>query len=243
LSQYKKYKKLFISSYLVFAIAHCCQFPKLSKCKKVNSQFDAATFWYQALWRKKYSLHFYEVFNDFVLVLKELLFGRDTPRISAQASKFLDRIGTLEQMENHNVIGIFKSKENPSFLIPCHISDIMFVTKFGRKYNFWLHFFHEKQKKQFIHFPWKVGDFVFKSMKKIVKFENYFQISNLKYAENIKGFDPNGIFVEHMLIVGSTNSFIHTVLGEEEDNQLGNPTHTTSDLETILSTNELYRNR
>ena len=103
-------------------------------------EFDLVTFWYQALWRHKASLHFYEVFNEFVLVLKGLLFGKDTPRIFAQASKFLDRKRTLEQMENYNVIGNFGSKENPSFL-PCHIYDRMFVKKFARQYKFWLHFF------------------------------------------------------------------------------------------------------
>jgi hypothetical protein len=36
LSQYKKDKKFFMSSYLVSKIVHCCQFPKLSICKKVN---------------------------------------------------------------------------------------------------------------------------------------------------------------------------------------------------------------
>jgi hypothetical protein len=143
LSQYKKDKKLLMSSYLDFAIAHCCRFPNLSICKKVNCEFDHVTFWYQDLWRHKGSLHFYEVFNDFFSVLKGLLFGKDTPRISAQASKFLDRKGTLEQMENYNVIGIFGSKENTSF-IPCYISDRIFVTKFARQYNFWMHFFHEK---------------------------------------------------------------------------------------------------
>jgi hypothetical protein len=66
--------------------------------------------------------------------------------MSDQASKFLDRKGTLEQMENYNVIRIFGSKENPSFL-PCHISDKMFVTEIARQYNYWLHFFHEKRKK------------------------------------------------------------------------------------------------
>jgi hypothetical protein len=53
LSQYKKDKKLFMSSYLVFMIAHCCQFPKLSVSKKVNCEFDPVTFWYQVLWRHK----------------------------------------------------------------------------------------------------------------------------------------------------------------------------------------------
>jgi hypothetical protein len=87
------------------------------------------------LWRHKVSLHFYEVFNEFVSVFKGLLFRKDTPRIFAQASKFLYKKGTSEQMENYNVIRIFGSKENPSFL-PCHISERMFFTKFSRKYNF-----------------------------------------------------------------------------------------------------------
>jgi hypothetical protein len=48
LSQYKKYKKFFMTSYLVFAIAHCCHFPKLSICKRVNCELDPITLWYQA---------------------------------------------------------------------------------------------------------------------------------------------------------------------------------------------------
>jgi hypothetical protein len=35
--------------------------------------------------------------------------------MSGQATKFLDRKGTLEQMENYSVIMIFGSKENPCF--------------------------------------------------------------------------------------------------------------------------------
>jgi hypothetical protein len=49
LSQYKKDNKLFMSSYLVFAIAHCCQLPKLSIWKKVNCEFDPVTFLYQRI--------------------------------------------------------------------------------------------------------------------------------------------------------------------------------------------------
>jgi hypothetical protein len=55
--------------------------------------------------------------------------------MSDQESKFLDRKGTLEQMENYNVIRIFGSKENLSFL-PCHISDKMFVAEIARKYTY-----------------------------------------------------------------------------------------------------------
>jgi hypothetical protein len=123
-----------MASYFVFAITYCYQFPKLSICKRVNCEFDPITISYQALWRHKASLYFYEVFNDFVLVFKGLLFGKHIPGISNHASKFLDKKGTLEKMENYNVIEIFGSKENPSFL-PCHISDRIFIIEVERKYN------------------------------------------------------------------------------------------------------------
>jgi hypothetical protein len=135
LSRFKEEKKFYMSSYLVFAIAHRYLFPKLSLSKKVNYEFDPVTFWYQALWRHKASHCFYEVFNDFVSVFKYLLLGKNAPRMSDQATKFLDRKGTLEQMETCSVIMIFGPKENLAFL-PCHITDKMFVTEIARQYNY-----------------------------------------------------------------------------------------------------------
>lgn len=90
---------------------------------------------------------------------------------------------------------------------------------------------------------WKIGDFIFRNINKIDEFANHFNNVNLKYAEKIKGFDPNKIFVEHMLSIGFSNSFIHTILSEEEDNNLGAPAHNAGDLETILSTNEFYKQK
>jgi hypothetical protein len=119
----------------------------------------------------------------------------------------------------------------------------LFITEVARKYNFWLHFFHEKQKKQFIPSPWKIGDFIFRNINKIDDFANQFNNVNLKYVERIKGFDPNKIFVEHMLSIGFNKSFIHTILNEEEDNNLGTPAHNVGDLETILSTNVFYKKK
>jgi hypothetical protein len=40
----------------------------------------------------------------------------------------LNRKGTLEQKENHNVLMVFGSKENIAFL-PCHIMEKMFVAE------------------------------------------------------------------------------------------------------------------
>jgi hypothetical protein len=135
-----------MSSYFFFAIVHCCPFPKLFLSKKISCEFDQITFWYQALWRHKASRCFYEVFNDFVSIFKDLLLGKDAPRMSVQATKFLNRKGTLEQKENHSVLMVFGSKENPAFL-PCHIMNKMFVTEKERQHNHWLHFFHDKKKK------------------------------------------------------------------------------------------------
>jgi hypothetical protein len=33
-----------MSSYLIFAIVHCCLFPKPSLSKKINCEFDLVTF-------------------------------------------------------------------------------------------------------------------------------------------------------------------------------------------------------
>jgi len=73
-----------------FSIMYCCQFPNLIISKRVNSEIDPFTFCYQGLWRHKTSLYFYKVYNDFVSVFKGLLFGKNTPRISDQANKFLE---------------------------------------------------------------------------------------------------------------------------------------------------------
>jgi hypothetical protein len=72
---------------------------------------------------------------------------------------------------------------------------------------------------------------------------NHFNNVNLKYAQNIKGFDPKKSFMEHMLSVEFKNSFVHTILSEEEDKNLGSLAHNGGDLETVLSTNEFYKKK
>jgi hypothetical protein len=101
----------------------------------------------------------------------------------------------------------------------------------------------EREKKQFIPLPWKVGDFIFKNMNKIDEFVGHFHSLNLKYDERVKGFDPSGIFVEHLLEIGFKNSFINTILNEDGDNYSGTHVRDTNDLETILNTNESYKQK
>jgi hypothetical protein len=101
----------------------------------------------------------------------------------------------------------------------------------------------EREKKQSIPLPWKVGDFIFRNMNKIDEFVGHFHSLNLKYDERVKGFDPSGIFVEHLLAIGFNNSFINIILNEDGDNYSGTHVRDTNDLETILNTNESYKQK
>jgi hypothetical protein len=60
-------------------------------------------------------------------------------------------------------------------------------------------------------------------MNKIDEFAGHFHSLNLKYAKRVKGFDPRRIFVENLLAFGFNNSFINSILIEDEDNVSGTP--------------------
>jgi hypothetical protein len=145
LSHYKKYRKFFMASYLIFSIVHCFQFPNLTISKRVNCEKNLIPFGIMHCGGIKplcFSM-------KFIMILfqssKIFLMGEKTPRIYVQATKFLEKKGTIEKMENHNIIRIFCSKENPYFL-PYYVPEKLFITEVVRQYNLWLHFFHEKRK-------------------------------------------------------------------------------------------------
>jgi hypothetical protein len=63
LLQYRRQKKFFMSSYLIFAVANCYPFPGLSMCKKLNYEFDpchiSGTMFFAGIARQYiYWLHF-----------------------------------------------------------------------------------------------------------------------------------------------------------------------------------------
>jgi hypothetical protein len=59
------------------------------------------------------------IFMKFLMILSQLLKASCLERTlhGCLTSKFLDRKGTLEQMDNYNVIRILGSKENPFFFL------------------------------------------------------------------------------------------------------------------------------
>jgi hypothetical protein len=80
-----------------------------------------------------------------------------------------------------------------------------------------------------------------RNVNKIDEFTGHFNKLNLTYDERLKGFDPNGIFREHLLAVGFRISFIHRRLTEDRDSDDKNPSSGDCDLETLQSKTELYR--
>ena len=82
-------------------------------------------------------------------------------------------------------------------------------------------------------FPWKVGDFMCRNINKIDEFVAHFKKLNLTYAERLKGFNPNGIFGEHLLGVGFNTSFIHRHLTQDRDSVDNNHAFVDCDGETL----------
>ena len=80
-----------------------------------------------------------------------------------------------------------------------------------------------------------------RNVNKIDEFSDHFNKLNLTYAERIKGFDPNGIFQEHLLSLGFSSSFIHRRLTEDRDSDDNTPASGDCDVETLQSTIELYK--
>jgi hypothetical protein len=79
-----------------------------------------------------------------------------------------------------------------------------------------------------------------RNINKIDEFTGHFKNLNLTYVERIKGVEPNGIFQEHLLSVGFSNSFIHRSLTKDRDNDDNTPASRDCDVETLQSTTELY---
>ena len=80
-------------------------------------------------------------------------------------------------------------------------------------------------------------------MNKIDGFTSHFHNFNLKCYEKVKGFDPDGIFVEHLLAVGLNSSFTDTIMNGDEYTTSGSHACDIDNLDTILSTNDSYKQK
>jgi hypothetical protein len=55
-----------------------------------------------------------------------------------------------------------------------YVPNKIFMVEFYRKYKFSVNFFYQRKKRQFIPFPWKVGEISLKSASKIDEFAAQF---------------------------------------------------------------------
>jgi hypothetical protein len=81
LSNFRKNKKFYMSSYPIFSITYYHIFKGLQLGKWVNYKIDPVKMWSLALWKQKAMYHFYEVHNAFISSFKKLIFGPHTLRL------------------------------------------------------------------------------------------------------------------------------------------------------------------
>jgi hypothetical protein len=70
----------------------------------------------------------------------------------------------------------------------------------------------------------------------------------MKFAKEIKSFDPNNIFLDHMVSNGFNNTLINTFLFEEEEGDSHDPStdyieRKVGGIETIISTTDQYKKK
>jgi hypothetical protein len=125
------------------------------------------------------------------------------------------------------------------------VSDEIFVIEVSRFYKYRAHFFNEKRKKQFIPFPWRVGEIVFKHISHLNEFVGQLDQLSLKEAQAINGFDPKNSFFAHMSIV-KYSSYV-SKLEKFKEGGGGNQNlleafveETLNDIKELENTNECY---
>jgi hypothetical protein len=80
-----------------------------------------------------------------------------------------------------------------------------------------------------------------RNINKIDESACHFKNLNLTYAGRIKGFDPNGIFREHLVTIFFSSSFIHRHMTKDKESDENTPASDDRDVETLQRTTELYR--
>jgi hypothetical protein len=81
---------------------------------------------------------------------------------------------------------------------------------------------------------------VLKNVKKIEELIAHFSISNLIYAEIIRGLNPYNIFRQHLQTLGVDNCFLKKHLPENRDSGDNAPASDAGDVDIMQSCTKLY---
>jgi hypothetical protein len=82
---------------------------------------------------------------------------------------------------------------------------------------------------------------VLKNVNKIDEFAAHSSNFNLRYAESIRGFDPDNIFRQHLQTLGLDDCFFKKHLSENRDTGGNAPASDADDLDTLQRNTKLYR--
>jgi hypothetical protein len=80
-----------------------------------------------------------------------------------------------------------------------------------------------------------------KNASKIDEFATQFDHYNLKLENQVRGFDPQQYFMNHMVFIGFSVSYINScIYGEEENDDNNSEEVLVANPETIINTNESH---
>jgi hypothetical protein len=96
--------------------------------------------------------------------------------------------------------------------------------------------------------PWNIGKILLRGISKIDEYASYFDHFNMRFIENIKGFDHDHLFYNHMVSVGLNPSLINTLIYGEEEGDSHDPNiqevdRNPGDIETVISTTKPHKER
>jgi hypothetical protein len=115
LSNLKKTRKFYMTSYLIFAIAYGHVFEDFPREKHVDFKLEPIYAWYSVLYRHKAQYNFYPVHNNFISEFKKLIFGHNTSRLSLEATTFLSGKGFMKLLKNLLLSGCLVVKRSLFF--------------------------------------------------------------------------------------------------------------------------------
>jgi hypothetical protein len=110
------------------------------------------------------------------------------------------------KMKTIHTSGCMVSKKIPFYYLRLYVIDIL-SQKFFRQYKTWCITFDRKRKRQFISFPFQVGDTRVKNLAHLKEVSEILSAFDLKEAEPLSGFDPQGLFSQHLKSIRYSNLF------------------------------------
>lgn len=114
--------------YILFTLVYCHVFEGSLPKIDVNFEEDPIQIWYPVLFKHKSAFHFYQVQDNFVAKLKQILTQREPNKLTEAIVSFLQGNG-LHMFEYRCTCIVFFRFESKAFLLICFVYDRFFVAK------------------------------------------------------------------------------------------------------------------